>query len=541
MWREPIVKQMKWSSREQLEQLLIQLVKFESRTGTEGEKKFPEFLQELIMDVPYFVHNPTHIQLIDAKKGRQAVSALYRTEKTANTIVLMSHFDTVHTREYGALERIACDPYALEQALFENIHDVSSEVRADLQSEAYLFGRGTMDMKMGLALHLSIIEKASIEQWPINILLLSVPDEEVNSDGMRAAVEYIATLQETQSLTFILFLNSEPSFKQKPNDLSYYIYTGSIGKLMPTALSYGIETHAGEPLNGINAHYMTSFITSAMEFNEQFQETVYGETTPLPTCLQVVDLKKDYSTQTSHHVAAYFNVQVMKQSAEDVMTKFERIVQQAIEKCERSYHQLCERQHITPIGNINVMTYEQLYAYAIKKYGEGKIRHLIQLEEQIFDDRMAVTMMVDRLMASCKELAPIVILFFAPPYYPAVNSSNDNGIKKLVTIIKETMQEDFKKQVSHIHYFNGICDLSYVNYDIHDEGWKTYAINCPRWGNGYSIPFEAMKQLQAPVLNVGPYGKDAHKLTERLHKQSAFIETPILPEKIFRQYFNGSS
>ena len=537
MWREPIVKQMKWNSQKELEQLVIQLVKFESRTGTEGEKKFPEFLQNIMMDLPYFANNPTHIQLIDAKKGRQALSALYRTEKTANTIVLISHFDTVHTKEYGTLENIACDPYRLEQALFENKQDLSMEVQTDLQSGAYLFGRGTMDMKMGLALHLSIIEKATIEQWPINILLLSVPDEEVNSDGMRAAVEYIATLQKDPSPTFSLFLNSEPSFTQKPNDLSYYLYTGSIGKLMPTALSYGIETHAGEPLNGLNAHYMTSFITSAMEFNEQFQERVYGESTPLPTCLQVVDLKKDYSTQTSHHVAAYFNVQVMKQTAEDVMGKFERTVQQAIAKCEQSYHQLCERQNITPIGNINVMTYEQLYTYAIKKHGEANIRNFIQLEDKTMDDRTAVAMKVDRLMASCKELAPNVVLFFAPPYYPAVNSSNDDKIKKLVTIIQETMQEDFKKQVSQIHYFNGICDLSYVNYNVHDEGWKTYAINCPRWGNGYSIPFETMKQLHAPVLNVGPYGKDAHKLTERLHKQSAFIETPILLEKVIQQYF----
>src|SRR5699024_11576114 len=132
MWREPIVKQMKWNSQKELEQLVIQLVKFESRTGTEGEKKFPEFLQNIMVDLPYFANNPTHIQLIDAKKGRQALSALYRTEKTANTIVLISHFDTVHTKEYGTLENIACDPYKLDTSLFENTNNISKQLKLQL-------------------------------------------------------------------------------------------------------------------------------------------------------------------------------------------------------------------------------------------------------------------------------------------------------------------------------------------------------------------------------------------------------------------------
>ena len=42
-----------------------------------------------------------------------------------------------------------------------------------------------MDMKAGLMLHLSLIELATVEQWDINLVLITVPDEEVNSSGMR--------------------------------------------------------------------------------------------------------------------------------------------------------------------------------------------------------------------------------------------------------------------------------------------------------------------------------------------------------------------
>jgi arginine utilization protein RocB len=43
-----------------------------------------------------------------------------------------------------------------------------------------------------------------------------------------------------------------------------------------------------------------------------------------------------------------------------------------------------------------------------------------------------------------------------------------------------------------------------------------------------------MKKLQAPVLNVGPFGKDAHKRMERLHIKSAFEEVPVLVEGMIK-------
>jgi arginine utilization protein RocB len=43
--------------------------------------------------------------------------------------------------------------------------------------------------------------------------------------------------------------------------------------------------------------------------------------------------------------------------------------------------------------------------------------------------------------------------------------------------------------------------------------------------------------LQAPVLNIGPFGKDAHKLTERLHKESAFVHTPFALKVVVESMF----
>lgn len=59
----------------------------------------------------------------------------------------------------------------------------------------------------------------------------------------------------------------------------------------------------------------------------------------------------------------------------------------------------------------------------------------------------------------------------------------------------------FDNTVEQIHYFNGICDLSYVNYDDDANGWSAFESNTPVWGDTYSIPFSEMAQLKTPVLN----------------------------------------
>ena len=89
-------------------------------------------------------------------------------------------------------------------------------------------------MKAGIALHISMIERACNGEFDGNILLLSVPDEEVNSLGMRKAVPVLLELACKHQLDFSLMLNAEPVFSRYPGDQTNYVYSGSIGKIMPS-------------------------------------------------------------------------------------------------------------------------------------------------------------------------------------------------------------------------------------------------------------------------------------------------------------------
>ena len=524
-----------WDTPEKLRSLLCELVNWDSRTLTEGERFFSSKLMMKLEELPYFRNHPEYINLFDAGLGRQVVTALYKHPKATKTVVLISHFDTVYTEEYGALEPLAFYPEELTKRLHEHKDELSEEVRADLESGKYLFGRGTMDMKMGLALHLQLIEKASIEQWPINLLLVTVPDEEVNSAGMRTAVTELVHLREEFGLEYTLFLNSEPSFSQGPTDTKEYIYSGTIGKIMPAALFYGKETHVGEPLKGMTANYIASFVTQEMEWNPLLCETDRGEATPLPVSLQQKDLKMEYSTQTPYRAAALYNVFLFKRTAAEVMELFTEVTKTAIDKCNQRYKEICDREQIEGVGEVRVIQYDELLTYAIQKLGKNEVWRLRQdvLLNDEWDDREKSLRIVDNLLIQCQELAPATVVLYAPPYYPAVNSSDDPLVIKSIELMQETAKT-FDVTLDHIHYFNGICDLSYVNYSDYTNSWTAFERNTPVYGDTYWIPFEDMQSLQAPVLNVGPFGKDAHQKTERLQVDSAFKEMPVLLETLIK-------
>ncbi|TVT27343.1 M20/M25/M40 family metallo-hydrolase [Salinicoccus cyprini] len=525
-----------WESQQQLEELVCQLVSWESRTGTEGEILFPFKLKDELVKLEYFERHPEHIALHDAGRNRNGLSALYKHGSTSRTIILMSHFDTVHTKEFGSNSHLAFSPHELGHRFKEIADDFPEEVRADILSDDYLFGRGTMDMKMGIALHMHLVEKAIAHDWPINLLLLTVPDEEVDSAGMRTAVDQLEGLAQTHDLDYALFLNSEPSFTQYPDDPNYYFYSGTIGKIMPSVLFYGVETHVGEPLRGLNAHYMASFLNQQMEFTNVFDETAYGERTPLPVTLKYYDMKADYSAQTSNHVASLYNVFAMEQNADDIFSKFHELVEDTMTQCQNHYEAICRRENTRPVGSIRTMSYQALHDYILKKHGQVKIDEIITqyIARDDLDDREKSMQITNRMLTYCKELVPLAVTLFVPPYYPAVNASEDPLVRSISGLTQEFLNSNYGIVPKEIHYFNGISDASYVSYDSHDDSWETYKANTPVWGKTYTIPFQSMQKLQVPHINIGPFGKDPHKLTERLHKQSGYEITAKLLEAVVK-------
>jgi arginine utilization protein RocB len=528
-------RELMWGTPDGLRRLLLELVGHASVSRSSGEATFADRVIERLRDVPQLAADSSAVTSGTAFGRQRFVTALYRAPDTRRTVVLLSHFDTVSTEDFGELEQLACRPEQLEPQMHAAASELDEDARADLAAGGWLWGRGTMDMKMGLALHMSLVERAAAEQWPISLLLLTVPDEEVESAGMRAAAQRLVELRDEHELEYVLFLNGEPGAGPLAPD-TRSLFTGSIGKLMPSALAYGRETHAGAPCDGITSSLIASHLTRHVEGAELLLERGHGEVTPVPVSLGVTDIREGYSVKTPYRTAALYNVFVMRNGAGDVLDRFEQLASAAAADASAQHRSLCERNGTQPLPDVRVLRYEELLAHATEKFGTRRVAELLDdaPSDVNADERERAFHSVDVLARACQELTPAIVTLFTAPAYPAVCSTGEPLVESLVERVRVRAREEFGLSIERGHYFPLISDLSYLNFDADAGAWDAYERNTPHFGRSYDIPFAAMAKLRAPVMNLGPLGKDAHKRTERLHERSAFHELPVLAADLVR-------
>ncbi|WP_188206084.1 M20/M25/M40 family metallo-hydrolase [Alkalibacillus aidingensis] len=536
----------KWQSKESLVQLLSQLVQYQSITGEADEIAIIEYIEHLLKDFTYFQQHSNHLHIEPLDDGRQLLTALVKKSEKPDTLILLSHIDVVAVEDYGSFKHLAFRPQDLTTTLKKFPEQLPDDAREDLFTSDWLFGRGTMDMKAGTTLHLSMLERLINGEWEGNILLLVVPDEEANSLGMLKAVSVLKQIKEQESLSYKLCLNSEPMFRQYPNDENMYLYTGSLGKVLPGFLCYGKETHVGEPFHGVNANLLISYLNKNLELNDTFIEKRGSEVTPPPVSLMNRDLKEHYSVQTPVTAVSMYNVLFMKQNIGEITDKLYQVMKETKEEVEQhlnqqvmKYRSLIGKEHADPIHQVKIMDYQQLYKEAVKRHGENEVlrRQNLLLHERKSGDRDFTTTLVQDLAYLCKDIAPMIILFYSPPYYPAVTSCEHPVVSRITEAIQTYMETEYGLNSTSLAYFNGISDLSFVGEANKEDQQNQLKNNMPlELASGEKYLQQA--QLSVPTINIGPLGKDAHQWTERLEINYSFQTLPNIIAKTISLLFS---
>ncbi|PLT32968.1 M20/M25/M40 family metallo-hydrolase [Bacillus sp. V5-8f] len=527
-----------WNNKDRILALVKRLVRIPSIAGTTDENVMADELLTILKEIQYFRENP---DLIFEKHiegdflNRKAVAALLKGSKgkSNKTVILLSHFDVVGVEDYGYLKNYAFDPDAYSEILKE--HSLSEDIMKELHSGSWLFARGIMDMKAGIALHISLLaEYAKERDFEGNILFLSTPDEERNSEGMFAAVELLSSLKQQYGLQYSIGICSEPSFASYPGDDSKYIYLGSAGKLLPMVFCNGKETHVGEPLEGVNASWMAAVFTANMELSKVFIDQDGEERNPPPTCLKLTDLKEQYNVQTPTDAYVLYNVLTLRQTPDDVMGKLRLIAEQSareiLEKMREMYtsHVGSELDYVKP----RVYTYSYLYRLGIEQFGERFEREMEEVHDQQtdpqFDYRQKTVELAKKISGYFQDMAPFYLIMFAPPYYPHVTLQKDGGrdekIRSIAEAVSKMAKDMYGQEIKLKQFFTGLSDVSYCRLLDADRVIPSLKDEMPLYGKKYRLPLQEIQELDIPTINLGPYGKDAHKRTERL-ELSFFLET----------------
>ncbi|WP_432404350.1 M20/M25/M40 family metallo-hydrolase [Wukongibacter sp. M2B1] len=533
---------------EEIERIFYPFIQIRSDTFSRHEKKIEEFLTNFFANIDYFKRYPEHFGTYKIENdpiNRSVCWALVRGEGE-ETVVLIHHNDVVDIEDFKTLKPYAYSPKELERELVKLKKDLLSEARKDLESGEYIFGRGTADMKSGGAIQLALIKRYSeIEDFKGNVLLVSVPDEENLSAGMRSAILLLEELKKKYRLRYLMMINSEPH--QRVHKDIGIISEGSVGKIMPLVYVRGSLAHIGKVFEGFNPLSLLTEIVRRTELNIEFSDFVEGEGSPPPTWLYIKDRKYHYDVSMPLGIGGCFSVLTLDSSPAVLLEKLKNISEEAfsdiIERMNDTYRSFRERVkrpfEVLP-WKVNVITFEELYNEAYENYGESFKRcydkTFEEISKKIEAEELSIVesnfLLIEMIFDYINDLSPRVVIALVPPYYPNVSNiyfeELDQRAKGISVKLIDYARKNFSQSYAREYFYTGISDLSYSSVKNSKEIVKSLEGNMPLYGPLYSIPLEKIEELSMPCINIGPWGKDFHKLTERVLKEDLFHITPRL-------------
>lgn len=514
-----------------------QLVEIPSVVNTDGEREISQVIYTLLASFPYFMDHPDYIikqpTILDDIERYNVVAFVKGTKcPSEQTVILMGHVDTVDIEDFGQLRAKACQPEALMAALQKE--PLAEDIKAQLSSGDFLFGRGALDMKSGLAAHLYLLKYYSEhpEELAGNLVFVAECDEEDSSHGILSAVELLNELKKDHGFDYVAAINADFVAPLYEGDPHRYIYTGSVGKLLPTFFVTGTQTHVGAAFEGIDPNYLISFLTKQINYNTDLCDEAHGEWTLPPVSLKQTDLKPSYDVQTAHAAVAYFNFFTHSLSPQDVLNRLKKQAEIAFREALAEYQRKREvfyaKTGLTPRGQHwapRVLTFEEMVAEIHAVHGRKFEQHMAAFKKELLSDpaldlRMFNIRVVEEAWKWIPDKSPAMILFFSSIYSPPVDvSGKDEKEARLLAALDEavnTIQPQYEHPIKVKHFFPFISDMSFVALNDDEEAIGTVINNHPAWGTKHIVHYDQIRALNVPVINIGPYGFDAHRQYERV-------------------------
>jgi arginine utilization protein RocB len=378
--------------------------------------------------------------------------------------------------------------------------------------------------------------------------LIAVPDEENLSAGMRSAVRLLSELQDKYNLKYKLMINTEPH--QRKDDETGVFSEGSVGKIMPFVYVRGYLAHAGKVFEGLNPIHIMSKVVSRTELNMDFSDVVGKEAAPPPTWLYLKDSKEQYDVSMPLSVKGCFGILTLNQTPQSILEKVKNICEESfdevIDDMNNSFRRFAKATGL-PLKYLQweskVVNFQELFKEAEAAYGDEFIREynkeLEILGKKLKGNEISIIHcnfeLIEFIYGYIDDIKPRIVYGLIPPYYPNVSNlfidDLDENVSSLSDNLKKFTKEEFNQNYNTEYFYTGISDLSYSSIEKSGEIYKALEESMPLLGQFYNVPVELIEKISMPCINIGPWGKDFHKMTERVNKEDLYIRTPRIINK----------
>jgi arginine utilization protein RocB len=528
-------------------QIMRDLVAVQSDTGTSMEIAVADKILETIREDAYFKAHP---DLCGAYQGGDALGrpVVWALKKGSGsrTLIISGHYDCVEIESYGSLKKHALDPDRLKELMLAEPGE-DPQLNMDLQSADWVFGRGTADMKGGLAAGLYAF--LNYAGGDINVLFTAVSDEENLSAGARQAVSLYAELKERYGLDYILCVICEPSGRNPDEDEPFRLVGGCPGKILPVVLAKGRLAHSCYVLNGLNSALILAEIIRNVELSTDFLSIDCGVSTQPPAAQVARDLKDHYDVSLPEYSAAAFNMTFLcRTDPMDFFEKLKGVCRESLDAVLARYNSVFEemenrgfvsadvRSNLKP----TVMTVQELKNLVLNgKDGYGEFEE--NLSKRASLELAQGKTMQEVSIAYIKQLvefsgitSPAVVIGIAPPYYPAVsNHYLDTDIRPFLSRVEENLMTRHGLRVAGLPYSQGMTDMSYMSC-VNPESVRQVMDNMGLPFGLYSIDDVKLAELNTPTLLIGPAGRGIHQSGERVYLPDVEKHIPTILEEIMR-------
>jgi arginine utilization protein RocB len=524
-------------------------------TGTADEAAFAATLARLLRESPAFSDGELDVWQIDVPGGlhRRSIVMALLPGQGRRTVLLTGHFDTVEVETYGPLKEVALDPDELAERLTDALQREPADSRAqlalaDIASGSFIFGRGLLDMKAGLAAALAVMEAAAGKVDRVgNLLFIAVPDEEANSAGARHVAAVLALEAANRDLDIEAAINLDATTDDGDGAAAQVIALGSVGKVLPSALVVGQPVHVSNALRAIGAPVLAGALASAIEWLPALTPQTNEEIGGTPTLLGITDGRLAYDVTTPASVWMYWNVSLHRGSAGDVLDALKAAARTASDDLLSN---LAERRtKISPgypqMPDVAVVTFRELLDEAVasrKAFAEDFREFADALAAKGEDIPSQCRQLTENVWHASGRQGPAIVLGFASTPYLPVELGSDSASRRLEAAAEgaaEALSKLFGTPISVVRFFPGISDMSFLGKSQADA-LPVIASNTPAWMSAIRWPDQAGLG-NIPIINIGPWGRDYHTRLERAHRRYTFEILPALVEEVVRRTLDGAS
>ena len=541
---------MKLNSFDKVKQLTEEMVAIPSiNKEPGGESAVARYIQDFYMSLPYFQAHPEQVKCFQTKNDfvvRHSTLAYVKGTKgnSNRTVILIGHIDTVGVDDFGTIREYAFRCEELPAKLRETFV-LPQEVIDDIESGEYLFGRGALDMKSGVAGHMYLIQYFSEhpEELDGNLLAIGECDEEDNSKGIITALDLLEELKEKEHFEYVACINADYSTNYAPGDENRYIYYGSIGKLLPCFVALGKESHVGSAFNAFDPNLLIAEVTRRMSLNTDLCDIAQGEVAIPPISLKQADTKEGYTVQTALTAFSYYNFFTHGMSPDVVLEKSRQVGVDAFDSVvaylNEQYEKYCSLSGV-PYTKLpwktRVYTWKEFYNEAAERHGQpfkdaiAAFAENLQREQPAMDLRYFSLAVVEEVWKWYEDKSPALVLFFGSVFSARIEmtgkTEKERALLDAVEGAVEKLRPEAQRQIKTRMFYPYISDSSFMAVCDDTLAIQALETNMPQYGVKYTHPVDKIRQIDVPVVNIGTFGRDGHMLTERVDMRQTFQNVP---------------